>query len=268
MSLVAERIDAGSLDTSQVDEMISENSLEAYLSAALPFDWDCPLREADAVAELVVLPSVDRPRAAGARTSAGMLARAASVFSIGEEPSGLSLGDEPTDAAVDPPSPLPRPDSSASLAGSDVPKLSPPPSPPQPGGDADGRGGGGPSDAADASVRPQPCWQIRLSASSMHYVSSASLRMQAVNGAGAPSEPQRPWFLGFAVPLTLVRRVFPPQYLGACRRRTPRTRVDLKVPKRRVSRRPFRRHPPTRSSPRRPPSACAEKLPKIGSSCR
>ena len=45
------------------------------------------------------------------------------------------------------------------------------------------------------------------------------------------------------------------QYLGACRRQTPRTRVDLRTPKRRVSPRRFRRCPPFRSRPRRSPSA-------------
>ena len=46
----------------------------------------------------------------------------------------------------------------------------------------------------------------------------------------------------------------------ACRRRTPRTRVDLRVLK---DARPFQCYPLTRSSPRRSPSACADNLLKI-----
>ena len=53
------------------------------------------------------------------------------------------------------------------------------------------------------------------------------------------------------------------QHLGACRRRTPRTHVDLKVPKDASHPRLFQRCPPIRSSPRRSPSACPEKLLKV-----
>ena len=52
-------------------------------------------------------------------------------------------------------------------------------------------------------------------------------------------------------------------YLGACRRRTPRTCVDLKVHKDASLPRPFHRCPPIRSSPRRSPSAGAEKWVKM-----
>ena len=52
------------------------------------------------------------------------------------------------------------------------------------------------------------------------------------------------------------------QRLGACRRRTPRTRVDLRVPKdasrRELSSAALRSDP----APRRSPSACAEESPK------
>ena len=54
------------------------------------------------------------------------------------------------------------------------------------------------------------------------------------------------------------------QYLGACRRQTPRTRVDLKVPKDARLAETFPAVPlPTRFVPRRSPSACAEKSPKM-----
>ena len=62
---------------------------------------------------------------------------------------------------------------------------------------------------------------------------------------------------------TLSVPFFPPQHLRACRRRTPRTSVDVKVIHRRASPRPFQCYPPIRSSPQRSPSARAEKLPKI-----
>ena len=52
------------------------------------------------------------------------------------------------------------------------------------------------------------------------------------------------------------------QCLGACRRQTPRTCVDLKAPERCVSPRTSRRHPPIRSRPWRSPSACAKTLVK------
>ena len=58
-------------------------------------------------------------------------------------------------------------------------------------------------------------------------------------------------------------RAFFFQYLGACRRRTPRSRVDLEAPKDASHPRPFRRYPPIRSGPRCSTSACAEKSSKI-----
>ena len=55
------------------------------------------------------------------------------------------------------------------------------------------------------------------------------------------------------------------QHLGACRRRTPRTCVDLKAPKDAPHPRPLRLPTPPSPlwAPRRSPSACAEKTLKI-----
>ena len=68
-----------------------------------------------------------------------------------------------------------------------------------------------------------------------------------------------------------AERAFFLQHLGACRRRTPRTRADLQGPKRCVWPRPFRRHPPIRSSPlgvrrRRAPKRCSKNRSALGPS--
>ena len=58
------------------------------------------------------------------------------------------------------------------------------------------------------------------------------------------------------------RSLFFSTYLGACRRRTPRSRADVKVSKDASNRDPSEATLRFDLAPRRSPSACAEKLPR------